>query len=187
MRIRRYLGLCLTLLACLPALAAAQDTRKVGLTIGYPAAVGILWHATDKIALRPELSLSGSSSSTQVSSVNIDSSAWALGVGFSALFYTGKYDHLRTYFTPRYSYTRASSTVTPTSTIQGTVADSTSTSNTHGFTGSFGAQYEISDRFSVFGELGFGFAHTNSRSDIGTTGHANAWGLRSGVGVVVYF
>ena len=50
MVIRRLFGLCLVALMAAPALAAAQDTRKVGITIAYPASIGVLWHASDKIA-----------------------------------------------------------------------------------------------------------------------------------------
>lgn len=187
MRIRRSLGLCLTLVLSLSALAAAQDTRTVGVTIAYPAAVGILWHASDTVAIRPDVSFSGSSSDATIGTTSFSSSAWNVGVGVSALFYLRKYDHLRTYFSPRYTYSRTSSTSTPANPTQGTLPDTTQTSTANGFAGSFGAQYGLSDRFSLFGELGFGFAHSTAKSDTGTQGSGNAWGLRSGVGVVLYF
>jgi hypothetical protein len=45
----------------IPAAAGAQDTPRAGLVIAYPAAVGILWHASDTIAIRPEFNLAGTS------------------------------------------------------------------------------------------------------------------------------
>ncbi|HZR23016.1 MAG TPA: hypothetical protein VFA59_05460, partial [Vicinamibacterales bacterium] len=32
----------------------AQQEPKIGLVMGYPAQVGVLWNASDRIALRPE-------------------------------------------------------------------------------------------------------------------------------------
>ena len=53
MRIRRFFVLCSVLTAAAPALVCAQDTHKVGITMGYPASVGLLWHASNKMAIRP--------------------------------------------------------------------------------------------------------------------------------------
>ena len=32
--------------------ASAQDARTFGVTMGYPATVGVLWHVNDKLAVR---------------------------------------------------------------------------------------------------------------------------------------
>ena len=39
--------------------AQAQDTPRVGLTMGYPATVGVIWNVADRFALRPEMTFSG--------------------------------------------------------------------------------------------------------------------------------
>jgi len=184
MRIRRSLYLCSALIAFAPALAAAQEARKVGIAIAYPTSVGILWHASDKIAIRPELTFGGSSTNTTSASFSIDGSGWNIGTGVSALFFLHTYDRLRTYITPRFSYGHASTT---TNSSGVTTTNSTQTSNTYGGSGAFGAQYALGDRFSLVGELGFGFTHaTITSSPLGTTGSGNAWGTRAGVGVVFY-
>ena len=36
--------------------ASAQDTPKLGVTMGYPS-IGVIWHVTDGVALRPEVSV----------------------------------------------------------------------------------------------------------------------------------
>ena len=36
--------------------ADAQEKGKTGVTLGYPASIGLLWHVTDRIAIRPEFS-----------------------------------------------------------------------------------------------------------------------------------
>ncbi len=43
----------LMLLVCGVGRAYAQDDPRVGLTMGYPTSVGVLWHVTDRIAIRP--------------------------------------------------------------------------------------------------------------------------------------
>jgi hypothetical protein len=95
------------------------------------------------------------------------------------------YDKLKTYFSPRFTYGRSTSDST-TSSI--TTSTSETTATTTGGSGSFGAQYELSDKFSVFGELGFGYSRTkvtSSTSNSKNTG--NTWSSRSGVGVIFYF
>ena len=60
MRIRRFLlAAGLVCLTC--GTASAQGAGKTGVTMGYPASIGVIWHASDKVAIRPELSLIGGS------------------------------------------------------------------------------------------------------------------------------
>jgi hypothetical protein len=35
---------------------SAHNVKSIGVTMGYPSSVGVLWHVTDGVALRPELS-----------------------------------------------------------------------------------------------------------------------------------
>ena len=163
--------------------ASAQD-KKVGLTMGYPSAFGVLWHVSDKVALRPELSLAGGSAKTNGSGFNSESDATTIATGISALFYLNTADKLRTYVSPRFTYSHAT-TEQDLSAITNSNAKTT-TNNTAG-QGSFGAQYYVSNRFAVFGELGLGFGHTENSSNVTTTkGSAWAWGTRSAVGIVFY-
>ena len=188
MRIGRLLACSLALVIAGATGAAAQDSGKVGITMGYPAAVGIIWHLGDKVALRPELTFSGSSSETDRAGnvIDIESDGWAFGTGISALFYLHQYDRVRTYFSPRFTYTK----IKTTSSSSNGVFDSSSTgrASTYGIAGNFGAEGRIADKFSAFGEVGFGYDHTttsSSSSSTRTTG--NTWGTRAGVGVIFYF
>jgi hypothetical protein len=188
MRIGRFLVVCSALIAAFPALAVAQEQHNVGITMGYPAAVGVLWHVSDKVAIRPELSFAGSSSETTTtpSDIEIEGDGWTIGTGVSALFYLRKEDRLRTYVSPRFTYIHTSNTTTTTG-LPVTNPEVESSSNVVGFSGSFGAQYAVGDRFSIYGELGFAFSHASSKASVTTTrGSGNQWGLRSGVGVVFY-
>jgi len=190
MRIRRVLVLCSVLIAATPALAGAQEKHKAGITMGYPAAIGILWHVTDKVALRPELSFGGSSTDTSGSALDISGDGWTIGTGVSALFYLRTDDRLRTYISPRFVYGHSSSTSSTSglAAVTGiTTTELTQSTNSIGGIGSFGAQYAVGDRFTLFGEFGFGFSHIDTTASLTpTTSSGNSWGTRAGVGIVFY-
>ena len=184
MRIVRILSVALLTGLAAVSTAGAQDQGKIGLTMGYPASVGIVWPVSESVAIRPELSFSGSSSDSSGSAFESEADGWAIGTGVSALFYLRKYDNLRTYFVPRFTYSRATNTVTSSSF---TNTESTTTTTNTGLAGSFGAQYSLGDKFGVFGEVGFGFNHSTGKSTT-TTGRAssNTWGTRTAVGVIFF-
>ena len=197
--------------------AAAQGEPRVGIAMGYPASVGIIWQATDRVALRPEISLlraSGESTTTSLGTVFTiggtvttttttsvtTNDAWSVGIGLSALFYLSKHDALRTYLSPRWAYTRSSiSSSSSTGLPSGLGTGARSTTNVvtgstgHFVAGSVGAQYALGRRFSVFGEVGLGFTRTvaipNADSPAFTLGESVSRSLstRSGAGVVLYF
>src|SRR5258708_25688508 len=148
--------------------AAAQDDPRVGITMGYPASVGIIWQMNDRVALRPEVTaqkasaefttttsfpVGGTIASTTATST---SDTWQVGVGVSALFYLTTHDALRTYVSPRWSYIRtsssnSSSSLPPPSQTTGSVG------NGQFVSGSFGAQYALGQRFGLFGEVGLAY------------------------------
>jgi outer membrane protein with beta-barrel domain len=181
--------------AARPAAAQSQATsqqeeRKVGITMGFPASIGVIFHASDKVAVRPELSFSGNSTDG-TSSTSTD--GWSVGTGVSALFYVATHDRVRTYVSPRLTYSRItfnSSSSLPSPLLS---TSSKSTGTTWGGAGSFGAQYSPTPRFSVFGEVGLGFSRQTSHSSVttlviipSTDVKGNSWGTRAGVGIVFY-
>jgi hypothetical protein len=163
--------------------ADAQEHGRLGVTMGYPAAIGILWHVSDRVALRPEFSFSQSDSSSE-SIVSATTDFWSLGTGISALFFSPVSDNLRTYVAPRFSYVRTHG--------EGDVTKSTTTS--YSIAGMFGGQYSLGRRFAAFGEVGFGYSRqtgtatsTVVSTEVRTTNRGNSVGTRTGVGVVLYF
>jgi hypothetical protein len=182
MRIREVLALACSIMACMPTAASAQEP-KTGITMGYPASIGLLWHVSDRVALRPEFSFTRTDSSSE-SLINDESNFWSLGTGASVLLYAPLTDNLRTYLAPRFSYAK-------------TTGDTNTTeSTTHVYTiaGMFGAQYSLGRRFAAFGEVGFGYSRQNgsSTTTIGglanrVTNRGNAVGTRTGAGVIFYF
>ena len=165
--------------------ASAQDAHVFGVTMGYPASVGVLWQVTDGLALRPELSFAHISSEIENESPIIGDSSTdgnAVSVGLSALFYLAKWDMTRAYVVPRYAYSKT------TTSIEGPFAglDRDQTSNGHVFGVSFGAQHALGERFSLYGELGL--QYDRSTTETATTElRRSTFGTRSGVGVVLYF
>ena len=183
-------------LCALPATAAAQEKGKKALTLGSPGAVGILWHATDKLAIRPDFTFSFSDSEGN----GVESSTSSIGVGISALYYIKKWDQASAYFTPRVGWTRSKSEsevsfvfLPPPIGIDFDF-DNTSESTLSGWTGSaaVGFQGWIGTRFSIYGEVGLSYGRSTVDSDFsGLSGSDevknSSFSPRSGVGIAFYF
>lgn len=176
--------------------AGAQEGARVGLVMGYPAAVGLQWQASSRIAIRPEVNLGRSSSEgTSTGGSQGSSSSWSTGVGVSALVYLGGKDEgLRTYVSPRFGYTHNSSTSNSVPSPAASAYSSENTANTYAVAGSLGAEYTLGKRFAAFGEVGLSYAHQDStglQSTIGLsatgTSSASTVGVRSAVGVILFF
>jgi hypothetical protein len=181
MRIWQLMSLAGCLLLVESSAARAQDTKKVGVTMAYPTSIGLIWPVSNKVAVRPDFTISGSSAE---SASGLDASSWNLGAGVSVLFYLKDYDRVRTYFTPRFDYARSSNS---SDTGSSAVPSIDTTRWNAGGAGSFGVQYAPGEKFGVFGEVGFGFSYSTLPSAAaGSNGHATGWGLRSGVGVIYY-
>ncbi|HKV99272.1 MAG TPA: outer membrane beta-barrel protein [Vicinamibacterales bacterium] len=172
--------------------AFAQEKGKLGLTMGYPSSVGIVYHLTDKLAIRPELNIAQASTETTVPTVagtsigttTVTSSTWAIGTGVSALFYLRQWDDLHLYVSPRWTYGHASSSGS------GLTSGNDSSVNTWSLNGSVGAQYALGKRFGLFGEVGFGYQHsheTGAVTPIQVEINGHAVGTRTGAGVILYF
>jgi hypothetical protein len=208
MHIRRIAALVALGTACGAATVSAQDSPRLGLSMGYPASIGVLWHMTDRVAVRPELSLSRNSTeftstfttfssfpsgTTTTTTTTTTAEGWQVGAGASALFYLQRRDALRTYVSPRFAYTRGTTTTTsrpPPSPIAPVGSPTSETKNSTYFaSGSFGAQYALGTRFGVFGEVGLGFGRSESSGGAPTRAGSKTRNLatRSGVGVLFYF
>jgi hypothetical protein len=204
MTTNRVIGAAAIAMVLMASAARAQEQGQVGIAMGYPASVAVIWHVTDAIAVRPDVTFSGGHNE----SATVKSDSTNVGVGISGLIYIGTWESLRTYVSPRYSYGRSSSTIETTFPVDPTLltiigltippASTTSTTSTMGLAGSFGAQYSLHKHFSAFGEVGFGYSKlTSTRSTSRTTlfpdpsldtdPKASSWGTRSAVGVIFYF
>ncbi len=190
---------CMVLVSCTAAFA--QQKGQKGITLGLPGSVGFVWHVSDSFAIRPEASvsfMSGHSNPTEVNEFLVDpvsasSSGSAWGLGASALFYVHRKDAVSLYLSPRFTYSRTSTTSESSS--AGLTRTTEITTSVYSGSASFGVQYALSSRFSLFGELGIVYSdQRNSASYSGlpvasgeTSSTARTWGTRTGIGAAIYF
>jgi hypothetical protein len=148
--------------------------------MGYPSAIGIHIPVSRVVTIRPEISFSG----TSLEDVTVETSSWIVGLNVSALFYVHHDDRLRTYIAPRLEYGHAWIDASSSS-IALPLLNSDRT--TWGGSGLFGAHYSLSDRFGIFGEIGFGFSTSTLPGTILTaTPTSKSWGTRTAVGIVFF-
>lgn len=161
------------------ASANGQEKGRTGLVIAYPTSVGFIWNVTDRIALRPDVSFTkATSESTAVPTASLDS--YSIETGFSALFYAKKWQDVAAYVAPRFAYSRSKAT--------NTLASGGATVNwSYPGSVSFGIQYAVGQRFSVFGETGLEYSRFHSGSSFSAFPVTKTWKSKSGVGVVFYF
>jgi hypothetical protein len=197
---KTVLAVCAALaLSCVPA--RAQDRGQVGIAMGYPSIVSVIWHATDRIAIQPKISFSHSSGRFAVdsdliingvvvstSSVTTSSDGWSVAPGVNVLCYVGRWDNVSAYLAPGYTFARGSSTSTTTlqSPFSGAQTQTrTYSTEAHEVRGVFGVQYTPHRRFAVFGEHGLRY----SRSTGGLSGDGTNYsiGNTSAVGAILYF
>ena len=187
--------------------AFAQDPGKVGLTMGYPPGVGLVIHLSDAVAIRPEVTFTTSSIESEIDTgvqvaETLSTDTWTVGVGIGALFYLGSRDNLRTYISPRFQYSWLSSDIDSPNAIGR--LDTESSGDAFSVGASFGAQYSLNSRFSVFGELGASYSDSEITQTTDTslvtippfppiqrttslTTRSSGFGIRTGAGVVLYF
>jgi hypothetical protein len=175
--------------------ASAQEQGQIGISMGYPGSIGVVWHATDRLAVRPDFLFRWLSSGLSGS----DDSSTTIGVGIAGIYYLTRSDALRTYVSPRFAYTHAKASYNP---VYIQIAPSASAllpptfeskSSTKSFSGSFGAQYALHKRFSVFGEAGIGYSTADyssglelARITIDARGPRSV-GTQTAAGVILYF
>jgi hypothetical protein len=176
-----FSALVIAVLLAVSTPAYAQQTRKTAITMAGSSSIGLLIHATDSVAVRPEFSFLRSTSESSGFTTS-KTTTWTLGTGVSGLFYVAKWDGLRAYLSPRFSWSRAKST-------SSTSTATSSPSNAYGISGSVGLQYGLGDRFMVFGESGlnYGWSKSTISSITQSTLESRVISTRSVVGVGFYF
>jgi hypothetical protein len=190
-------GAGLAVVVATAAPAAAQEQGDVGVTLGYPAGVGVIWHIADRVAIRPDVSFTWTSTESTTSTqllpglppTTITSSAdlFNTAVGVSVLVYLSSEQPFRLYLVPRAAYIHTSLD------LDGSAGTSLALDEeTDGYllSGALGGQFKAHDRFSIFGELGLQYTSQGSSQSIGigtNESESRSLGLRSAVGVVLYF
>ena len=184
----RSLVLAVTAIVTFACDAAAQS-GQLGLSIGYPAALGVLWQPTALVGVRPEFTFdlfnADSTSVSRLGTSRFSTDTRLVGVGLSALFRVYREENLSVYVSPRYVHRRGTTTVVQDVPANVFVAGSDDREiEGHSITGSLGARYGLGARFGVFGELGVDHSREDT-TDPATESRITRTGIRSGVGVVV--
>lgn len=170
-------------LALFPTICRAQERGQVGVTMGFPTAAGLIWHATDRVAIRPDIRFSQVTAKAELSLPNVSTKSTdrTLGLGASLLWFLGSSDgDVRPYVSPRFLYSR----------LTEDDGDDGEPTDLWTLSGSFGVQYTPVRRFGVYGEVGFGREHTEATRSfpgITVTTSVTSWSTRSAVGVIFYF
>lgn len=189
MRIVRLIALAVALTATSALVAAAQERGDVGISMGYPSSVAVIWHATERVAIRPQISFVWSSSESDTDSLfgadESSNDSFGTGIGVDGLFTLREDDRLRTYAGGGFKYVRSSYTFElPTGLERDGSNDGLELS------GFFGAQYAVGERFSVFGEVGLAYASSSAEfgfADSLSEVRNRAFGTRTTAGVTLYF
>ena len=160
--------------------AQAQEAGQLGLTVGgsqsllgITPSVGMIWHVTDRFAIRPDLLL-------VAQSFEGGSRYTSTGINVYGLVYVRSKGEIRVYVAPNVSYSRYTSrysfvfnpgafgppspfgTPTTSTTSDGTVVVQNYTrTHAYGSALSVGAQYRFAHGFALFGEAGGGYSRTN--------------------------
>lgn len=168
-------------LAVSPSSAAAQQQGDVGLLMAVPAEVGVLWHVTDTVAVRPTIDFSSGSSRTSTpGGGESESSSRGFAVGASVLFYLNDADNVRTYVAPRLQVVWASS--------DDRDSPSDVSTDAYGASVSYGAQYTPVSRLSLFGEVGVEYSRATTEVEgLDLKTRSSSWSPRAQVGLVFYF
>ena len=164
-----------------PALVSAQDKavekRKFGLT--FPN-IGIIWRISDNVAFLPDINLSHGWSDLGTNAG--DSTNNSIGVNAALRFYLHDWKGVRFYVSPRYGY-NWSNVKSP---LQG--SSMTSELRTHSVSGAWGVEYAVSDRISLFGDIGVRYNHgkIDSSSEFSSGTNSNSIGTAGTWGLILY-
>ena len=135
--------------------------------------LGVWWHVTDMIAIRPSIAYSSSTTTVEVTTPSSKTSTTTntFGVGISVPIYLAKMNLLDLYVAPAFSYGSNGSNY---SGIDAAV--------------SLGLQVAVNDQLQFFGEMGLGYRNQTDKVTAGTTVTTSGFGTaRGAVGVIFYF
>ena len=150
-----------------PTLARAQENGRIALTVSTPADLGVLWHISDRVGVRPEINASHSRTTGT-------SAILGAALSTSLLLYTSSAGATRTYLAPRLS-----ARLTFQETAQDQVFWAAGLS--------FGAQHRFDRaRLMVFAEGGVQASWFERALGLGGNVSATQWSTRTAIGLGWY-
>lgn len=140
---------------------------------GTTQSLGVWWHVTDMIAIRPSIAYSSSTTTVEVTTPSSKTSTTTntFGVGISVPIYLAKMNLLDLYVAPAFSYGSNGSNYTG---IDAAV--------------SLGLQVAVNEQLQFFGEMGLGYRNSTDKATANQTTTTGSFGTaRGAVGVIFYF
>ena len=182
------------------SVAKAQETSRVGLTMSYPARVGVLWHLSDRVGILPDVAfqrtlstavfgfegLGGIETTTRSSITRLEVSP-----GINVLIDFATREDVTTYATAGWSHVRSNATTTQTTTTTGGIPGFAPSGTDreefalHGYAvrSAFGVRYVPRQHFGFFGEIGIEYSKTDFDDGLASSRLGN----RGAAGAVLYF
>jgi hypothetical protein len=166
-----------------PLQLPAQDTQikngKFGLT--FPN-IGFIWHISDGIAFVPGINFNHNWSNYGIS----NTSGNGVAVNTSLRFYMPEWKNVRFYIAPKYGFSWTDS-VSSFEEITGIISSS-GTNYAHSISGAWGLQYAISNRISIFADIGAGYSRGTTSSSYlpSSDSHTNRIGTEGTWGLILY-
>jgi hypothetical protein len=140
---------------------------------GTTQSLGVWWHLTDMIALRPSVAYSSTTTTVENTATNTKASATTntFGAGIAVPIYLTKMNLLDLYVAPGFSYGSNASNYTNMS-----------------FSASLGLQVAVNDQLQFFGEAGLAYVSTTDKATANVTTTTGTFGTaRAAIGVIFYF
>jgi hypothetical protein len=195
-KMRKTLSL-LIILFMMTSLCLALEKGKFGLNLRVDPAprIGFTYHISNNFALRPSIGFSLNSTDAEADfetrrgdllEGQRQSDGSNLNFGLGLLFYIHRADEITIYTGINLGYGILKSTVT----FENRAQDFEDTGNSIRANALLGLQCQLLKNLGVFGEVGFGYNHTefthDNRADASL--RQNQWGLiNTGIGLIFYF
>ncbi|MFC2156343.1 outer membrane beta-barrel protein [Acidobacteriota bacterium] len=197
----------LTVLLMIAGMTHGTEKENIGLNfrVDPNPRVGITFHITSKLALRPYVGFSWMETEVEneraplppgsqgqqnrprpPQSVNTKASSTDLLFGLSLLYYFHQSDDFAVYTGANFGYRN----LTGETEISARDQDSERSQNTYNAGILLGTQFNLSRHFAIFGEIGFGYSTGASELDNRGERSSNTkrWGLmNTGIGLTFYF
>jgi opacity protein-like surface antigen len=181
------------------ALAAPQETGRLGLNLRVEPAprIGLTWHVSGRLALRPSIGFVQTSIETATESevsipenprrVESEEETTAIGFGLGIHYYVYKVAAFSIYTGLNVNYTRETADL---SVERLRDLDRQDSGDVWQGSAVLGVQTRLNEHFSLFGEAGFGYTYGTLEREgrARTDATTRRWGLaNSGVGLIFYF
>ncbi len=171
-------------LLLVPASLFAQEKEKAKYRFGltFPE-IGVIWHISENIAFVPGIDFGHGWSSSTVSfdDSTRNTSSNTLRVNSSLRFYISEWKDIRFYISPKYGFgwveTKTDRTGYPYPYDEYSPSEGYST-HLHKVSAAWGLQYAVSDRISIFGDIGAAYSRSSLSSGYSNTiATEGTWGL----------